>query len=79
MPLPLRDERRHTYGEYCTLPKDVGYELIDGKASAMTPRPSRRHQEIVGEVFRQIADALEDHGCRVYLAPFDDRGARVAG
>lgn len=39
----------------------------------MAPAPSPRHQEWVGEVFRQIADALEGKPCRVYLAPFDVR------
>jgi Uma2 family endonuclease len=73
MSLALRDHQHHTYGEYCGWPEDVRYELIDGRAYAMSPAPSRRHQEAVGEVFRQVADALEGSGCRVYLAPFDVR------
>ena len=73
MALALRDQHRHTYGEYCTWPEDVRYELIDGQAYAMSPGPSRRHQELGFEVARQIADALEGTGCRVYVAPFDVR------
>lgn len=73
MGLALRDQQRHTYGEYCTWPEDVRYELIDGQAYAMSPGPSRRHQEIGFEVARQIADALEGTGCRVYVVPFDVR------
>jgi Uma2 family endonuclease len=73
MPLPLRDQHRHTYAEYCSWPEDVRYELIDGQAYAMSPGPSRRHQELVGEVFRQVADALEGAPCRVYVAPLDIR------
>jgi len=73
MALVLRDHQRHTYGEYCRWPEDVRYELIDGKAYAMSPAPSRRHQEIGFEIARQVADALEDSGCRVYVAPFDVR------
>jgi Uma2 family endonuclease len=73
MALALRDQQHHTYGDYCHWPDDVRYELIDGKAYAMSPGPNRRHQELVGEVFRQIGNALEDSGCRVYVAPFDVR------
>jgi Uma2 family endonuclease len=73
MPLPLRDQHRHTYAEYCSWPEDVRYELIDGQAYAMSPGPNRRHQELVGEVFRQVADALEGAPCRVYVAPLDIR------
>lgn len=31
------------------------------------------HQRLVGELFRQIADALEDGLCEVNVAPFDVR------
>jgi len=74
MGLPVRDPNRHTYGEYLTWPESERYELIDGIAYAMVPAPGRRHQEILLELARQIADALEDRrGCRVYVAPFDVR------
>lgn len=77
MGLPLRDDRRHTYREYCAWPEDVRYELIGGHAYAMAPAPSRLHQEIVGESHRQVANALKDHPCRVYVAPFDVRLPRA--
>lgn len=73
MGLPLRDAERHTYADYCGWRAEVRYELIDGVAYAMAPAPSPRHQELVGEIFRQVADALEGKPCRVYLAPFDVR------
>ena len=73
MGLPLRDQHLHTYGEYLTWPDELRYELIDGRAYAMSPAPTRRHQEIVGELFRQIANALQGHPCRAYVAPFDVR------
>ncbi len=63
MGLPLRDTQRHTYREYRTWPEDVRYELIDGMAYAMAP-PVRIHQRLVGELYRQIADALEDPSAR---------------
>jgi len=73
MSLALRDQQRHTYADYCSWSEDVRYELIDGQAYAMSPGPNRRHQELVVEVLRQVADALEGSGCRVYVAPFDVR------
>ncbi|MFN3883585.1 MAG: Uma2 family endonuclease [Rhodocyclaceae bacterium] len=73
MGLPLRDAHHHTYADYRQWPAGVRYELVDGVAYAMGPAPSRRHQEVVGEVFRQIAEALEDSPCRPYIAPFDVR------
>jgi Uma2 family endonuclease len=77
MGLPLRDAQHHTYGDYCRWPEDARYELIDGRAYAMAPAPSPRHQEIALELARQIADALEELPCRVYLAPFDVRLPRA--
>ena len=77
MGLPQRDLECHTYAEYAAWPDDVRYELIDGIAYAMGPAPARRHQEVAGEMFRQIADALEGSPCRPYIAPFDVRLPRA--
>lgn len=60
MGLPVRAPNRHTYGEYLTWPERDRYELIAGIAYAIVPAPGRRHQEILLELARQIADALED-------------------
>ncbi len=73
MALPQRDQEYHTYADYRQWPEEVRYELIDGFAYAMGPAPTRRHQEVAGEVFRQIADTLEGSPCRPYIAPFDVR------
>jgi len=73
MGLPPRDQNLHTYGEYLSWPDDLRYELIDGRAYAMSPAPTRRHQEIVGELFGQIHNQLRGHQCRAYVAPFDVR------
>lgn len=73
MGLPKRDNQQHTYGEYRTWPDEVRYELIDGVAYAMSPAPSIGHQDTIGEIYRQIADALENKPCRVFIAPVDVR------
>lgn len=73
MGLPLRDQHLHTYGEYLSWPDDLRYELIDGRAYAMSPAPTRRHQQVVGELFSQIHGQLRGHPCQAYVAPFDVR------
>jgi len=73
MGLPQRDTDYHTYGEYLTWADDVRYELIDGVAYLMAPAPTLDHQDVVGEVFRQLANALLDKPCRAYVSPVDVR------
>jgi Uma2 family endonuclease len=64
---------RYTYRVYREWDDTERWELIDGHAYNMTPAPSRAHQEICGELFRQFANYLTDKTCRVYSAPFDVR------
>ncbi len=73
MGLPLRDTGYHTYADYLTWGESARFELIDGAAYAMAPAPTRVHQEILLELARQVADALEGSPCRPYIAPFDVR------
>lgn len=73
MGLALRDKKRHTYGEYLQWPDEVRYELIDGEAIMMSPAPALDHQDIAGELFRQVANALEGTPCRPFVAPVDVR------
>jgi Uma2 family endonuclease len=69
-----RDSRRHTYADYLTWSEGHGDELINGVAYIREPpAPSRFHQEIVGELYRQVANALEGKSGRAYVAPFDIR------
>lgn len=73
MGLPLRDSAHHTYGEYLGWPGDTRCELIDGGAVMMAPAPAPEHQDIAGELYRQIANALEGKRCRPFIAPVDVR------
>jgi Uma2 family endonuclease len=69
-----RDTQRHTYADYLVWSRTYGDELVDGTAYVREPpSPTRAHQEIVGEVYRQAANALKGKPCRVYAAPFDVR------
>lgn len=73
MGLSVRDHDHHTYGDYLTWEEDARYELIDGTAYLMEPAPSLDHQEVAGELFRQVANALRDGPCRPFIAPVDVR------
>jgi len=72
-PLAEKHKERYTYSDYLNWDDDERWELIDGVAYNMTPAPSRRHQDISGELFRQFATYLLDKPCQVYVAPFDVR------
>lgn len=71
MPVPAQ-QPHYNYADYLTWGEDERIEIIDGQAIMMAP-PSRVHQEISGEIFRQIANFLEGKKCRVYVAPFGVR------
>ena len=73
----LRQEKHHTYADYLTWPDDARYELIDGEAFLMAPAPLIEHQEVAGEVFRQLANQLDGKPCRPYIAPVDVRLPRT--
>lgn len=74
-PLP---DHYFTFRDYQKWDGDERYELIGGEAFAMSPAPSRRHQDVVFGLARQLADALDQGPCRVYLAPFDVRLPRAS-
>jgi len=60
-----------SYGDYLGWPEDERYELIAGRAYAMTPAPTVTHQKVVGAIHRQLAEALDDSPCEVLIAPVD--------
>lgn len=71
MALPAEQER-YTFADVLTWEENDRIELIDGEAYMMAP-PSRIHQKISGEIFRQLANYLEGKKCEVYPAPFGVR------
>ena len=73
MGVALETSRHYTYADYLTWPADVRYELIDGKPLLMAPAPTVTHQIIVGEVYHQLRQALDEHPCRPLVSPVDVR------
>ena len=73
MGAPKHAAERYTYGEYLHWPDDVRYELIDGQAWMISPVPSIEHQDIAGDLYFQLRQALQGTPCRVFIAPVDVR------
>ncbi len=71
--MELAVQQPFTWQDYLQLSDDEHYELIYGDFYAMSPAPIRLHQEISGELSRQIGNHLLNHPCSVYTAPFDVR------
>ena len=72
MPLPAKREQ-YTFADVLTWDEGEHIEIINGEAFMMAT-PSSRHQEISGELFRQLANFLEGKQCKVYPAPFGPTG-----
>ena len=72
-----RKEPRFTYADYQRWPEEARYELIDGEAFLMAPAPLIEHQIIAGEIFRQLANALDGQACTPFVAPVDVRLPRA--
>ncbi len=80
MPLPSSHISQHfTYSDYLTWPDGERWEIIDGEAIAMSPAPGRRHQQLLGELFRQFANHLKGKSCKVFAAPLDVRLSERTG
>lgn len=73
MSLAIAKNQHYTYQDYCDWPDDVRYELIDGEPYLMSPAPCLPHQDIVGEIYRQVGNALRGKPCRPFIAPLDVR------
>lgn len=73
MALPQAQTGGYTYADYLQWPEGERWELIDGVAWDMSPAPRRSHQQILGLLFRLIADRTDDSPCETYVAPFDVR------
>lgn len=63
---------RYTYEDYCQLPDEQRYELIDGKFYEMAPSPIPAHQRILLKLARLLADWDDQHDIgEVLVAPLD--------
>ena len=69
-----RDTHYHTYADYLEWSREYGDELINGTAYVREPPSAgRSHQRMVGEMYRQAANALMGKPSQVYVSAFDVR------
>ena len=63
----------YTYYDYLNFPNDEFVEIIDGKIFAMSPAPSRIHQELIMEISAELRNYIKSNKgqCKVYPATFD--------
>jgi Uma2 family endonuclease len=63
----------YTYSDYLQWDFEEIVELIKGKVFKKAAAPSRRHQDVSGNVFSHFHLFLKGQKCKVYSAPFDVR------
>lgn len=69
--MPLPQQMLYTIDDIYSLPDGQRAELIDGHIYYMAP-PSRKHQELTGELFTVINNYIKANNgsCKPYPAPF---------
>lgn len=69
--MALPQQKLYTIDDIYELPDGDRAELIDGQIYMMAP-PTRKHQDIVGTLYRKIANYIDAKGgsCKPYIAPF---------
>lgn len=67
----LQEDAAYTVEDIYALPEGERAELIDGQIYYMAA-PGRKHQQLLGAVYRKIADYIDSHGgeCEVDIEPF---------
>ncbi|OOR90095.1 restriction endonuclease [Moraxella caviae] len=65
--------KTYSYADYMLWQLNERVELIKGKILAMSPAPTRFHQDVSGNLFLTFRTFLHNHPCKVYTAPFDVR------
>jgi Uma2 family endonuclease len=68
--------QEYSYADYLQWTFEDRLEIIKGKLFKMSPAPSRIHQKLSGEIFRELSNFLKGKPCETYSAPFDVRFPR---
>lgn len=63
----------YTYADYLLWKFEERVELLKGRVFKMSPAPSRKHQEVLGNLYVATRISFEKQRCNVYVAPFDVR------
>ncbi len=63
----------YTYADYLLWKFEERVELLKGRVFKMSPAPSRKHQEVSGKLYIELAAIFKKGNCNLYYAPFDVR------
>ena len=70
--MELRRNKLYTIEDWMSWDEDIRAEIIDG-GLYMLAQPTEKHQRILTELVRQLANFLKGKPCNVYPAPFGVR------
>jgi len=70
MPIAVKRGTGYTYQDYLTWPDEERWELIEGVAYDMSPAPSVKHQDIVGNFYIRLKSE-SGSPCYTGIAPTD--------
>jgi Uma2 family endonuclease len=70
-PTAKKVDTKCTYEDYCKWGDEQRWELIDGVPYNMTPAPAIRHQQILGNLSRELLNHLKGKTCQPFIAPTD--------
>lgn len=62
----IEKEVSYTYNDYITWNDSENWEIIDGKAYAMAPSPTSKHQRISVKIASEYEHFLKSKPCRVF-------------
>lgn len=69
----LDSNKIYSYADYLMWKLDERVELIKGRIFKMSPAPSRKHQDISGNMYFLLRKIFGNQGYKLYSAPFDVR------
>ncbi len=63
--------KTYTFKDYLSWKFSEKVELLKGYISKMSPAPSSGHQNIAGQIYKEIGLYLKGQLCKSFFAPFD--------
>ena len=67
----LKPGGHYTLEDYRNWPAEERWELIYGIAYSMSPAPLLKHQRLLGSIFNQLGNQLNDKPFEPFIAPVD--------
>ncbi|MCJ7840837.1 Uma2 family endonuclease [Lederbergia sp. NSJ-179] len=69
--MSIPESKKYTYADYMNWDEDVYIEVIEGEMISMSPSPTPRHQDVVGELTAEFKMFLRGKDCMAFSTPMD--------